>query len=113
MNSGRFGSLLLSYVDPDRTKIYLGAVMETQEEYDKQGWKVRGDDRQKTLNEIDRRCKDSAIPCVNELVELVQKEEDFVFYPVYKLGPQGIWSRGRVLLLGDAAHSVGCHTCFE
>jgi salicylate hydroxylase len=105
VNSGRFGSLLTSYVDPDRTKIYVGAVMEIKEENDKQGWRVRGNDRQKTLDEIERRYKDSAIPCVGELVE---KVEDFAFYPVYTLGPGGIWSRGRVLLLGDAAHGVGC-----
>jgi len=105
MNSGRFGSLLASYVDPDRTKIYLGAVMESPEENDKQGWRVRGNDRQKTLDEIDRRYKDSAIPCVDEFIK---RADDFIFYPVYKLGPGGIWSRGRVLLLGDAAHGVGC-----
>lgn len=105
MNSGRFGSLITSYVDPDRTKIYLGAVMETSDENDKQGWKVRGNDRQKTLDEINRRYKDSAIPCVDELFARV---DDFIFYPVYNLGPGGAWFRGRVLLLGDAAHGVGC-----
>lgn len=110
MNSGRFGSLLTSYVDPDRTKIYLGAVMETPEQNDKQGWKVRGSDRQKTLDEIDRRYSDSAIPCINELVKRV---DDFIFYPVYNLGPGGNWSRGRVLLLGDAAHGVGCSPSCE
>jgi salicylate hydroxylase len=104
MNSGRCGSLLTSYVDPDRTKIYLGAVMENREENDKQGWKVRGNDRQKTLSDINRRYKNSAIPCV---VELVNRTDDFVFYPVYEIGPGGVWSRGRVLLLGDAAHGVG------
>ena len=103
MNSGRFGSLLTSYVDPDRTRIYLSAVMEIREENDKQGWRVRGTDRQKTMDEIERRYKGSAIPCLDELVERV---DDFIFYPVYKLGPGGIWSRGRVLLLGDAAHGV-------
>lgn len=104
LNSGRFGSLLTSYFDPDRTKIYVGAVMEIKEENDKQGWRVRGNDRQKTMDEIERRYKNSALPCVDDLIEAV---EDFVFYPVYKLGPDGVWSRGRVLLLGDAAHCVG------
>lgn len=105
MNTGRSGALLASYVDPDRTKIYIGAAMETAEEKDKQGWKARGNDRQKTLDEIERRYKDTAIPCVNELVE---RADEFIFYPVYTLGPRGIWSRGRVLLLGDAAHGVSC-----
>jgi salicylate hydroxylase len=110
LNSGRFGSLLASYIDPDRTKIYLGAVMETPEQSDKQGWRVRGNNRQKTLDEIDRRYKDSAIPCVDELVK---RADDFIFYPVYKLGPGGIWSRGRALLLGDAAHGVCCSLFFD
>lgn len=105
MNSGQLGSLLTAYVDPDRTKIYLGAVMEIPDEKDRQGWKVRGKDRQKTLDEISRRFKASGIPCVNELVE---RAENIVFYPVYNLGPGGVWSRGRVLLLGDAAHGVSC-----
>jgi salicylate hydroxylase len=103
LNSGRFGSLLTSYFDPDRTKIYVGAVMEIKEENDKQGWRVRGNDSQKTVDEIERRYKNSALPCIDELIKGV---EDFVFYPVYKLSPGGIWSRGRVLLLGDAAHGV-------
>ena len=106
LNSGRFGSLLTSYVDEDRARIYVGAVMEIKEENDKQGWRVRGSDKEKTRQEIERRYNDSAIPCVGKLMERV---DDFVFYPVYKLGPGGIWSRGRVLLLGDAAHGV----CFS
>ncbi|KUJ12998.1 FAD/NAD(P)-binding domain-containing protein [Mollisia scopiformis] len=103
MNSGRFGSLLTSYVDPDRTKVYLGAVMEVREQNDRQGWKVRGSDRQKTLDEIKRRYRNTAILCVNQLV---QRADDFVFYPVYTLRAGGRWSRGRVLLLGDAAHCM-------
>jgi salicylate hydroxylase len=110
MNAGRFGSLLASYVDPDRTKIYLGAVMECPQQEDKQGWRVRGNDRQKTLDEIDRRYKGSAIPCVDELIK---RAHNFIFYPVYNLGPGGNWSRGRVLLLGDAAHGVGSSSSCE
>lgn len=110
MNSGRFGSMITSFVDPDRTKVYIGAVMSTPEESDKQGWKLRGNDRQKTMEEIERRYKGSAIPCLDELFERV---DDFVFYPVYNLGPGGIWSRGRVQLLGDAAHGVSCSSFYE
>ncbi|KAH6663022.1 hypothetical protein B0J14DRAFT_662385 [Halenospora varia] len=103
MNSGRFGSLLASYVDPDRTKIYISGVMSSPEENGKQGWKARGTDHQKTMAEIERRYKNSAIPCVDELVKRVK---EYIFYPVYKLGPHGSWSRGRILLLGDAAHGM-------
>jgi salicylate hydroxylase len=103
VNSSRFGTLLASYVNPDKSKIYLGATMETSEDNDKQGWRVRGADHERTLREVRRRYKDSAISCVNELVK---KVEAFTFYPVYNLGPGGQWVRGRVLLLGDAAHGA-------
>ena len=62
-------------------------------------------DRMKTMEEIQQRYKDCTIPCVDELVERV---DDFMFYPVYNLGPGGILSRGRLLLLGDATHAVSC-----
>ena len=47
----------------------------------------KGNDGQKAMDEIERRYKNSALPCVDELIKGV---EDFVFYLVYKLGPGGI-----------------------
>ncbi len=103
VNSGRYGSLLTSYIDFERTKIYLAAVMETPKQESKEGWKTRGKDREKTLSEINRRYKDSDLPC---LAEFIERADDFILFPVYNLGPGGEWMKGRVLLLGDAAHGV-------
>lgn len=103
MNSGQFGALLASYTDPERKRVYLGSVMETAEQASKEGWKARGADYEATAREIKRRYGGCAIPCIPQLLE---KVEDYIFYPVYRLAPEGIWSRGKVILLGDAAHGV-------
>lgn len=54
MNSGRFGSLLTSFVDPETTRIYLGDAMETRGDNDRQGCRVRGNDSRKTMEGIER-----------------------------------------------------------
>ena len=106
VNVSRFGALMTSYTDPERTNVYLAAVMETQEQGSKEGWKARGLDRERTLKEVQRRYTGSAFPC---LPELIAKVKDWIFYPVCLLGPGGKWSRERVVIIGDAAHGVCCH----
>jgi 2-polyprenyl-6-methoxyphenol hydroxylase-like FAD-dependent oxidoreductase len=103
MNVGRYGSLLSTYVDSDQAMMYLTAVMETEERESKEGWRARGLDHEKTVDEIRRRFADAAFPCLPELLERVK---EYIYYPVYKLSPGGTWSRGKVVLLGDAAHGV-------
>lgn len=101
--SGRFGTMLTSFIEEDREKIYLAATMEAIEKKDRREWKTCGDDTEVIMEEVRRRYQDSVLPCI---LPLVNKVDEFVFYPVYTLGPGGIWSRGRALLLGDAAHCV-------
>jgi salicylate hydroxylase len=103
LNSGRYGSLMTTYVDPERKMMSAGAVMEIPPQENKEGWKQRGQDHDATMKEITRRFEDSRLPC---LMEIVQRMEEPIFYPVYKLGPVGKWCKGKVLLLGDAAHGV-------
>ena len=103
VNAGRYGSLLTSYVDPERKRVYVAAVMQAAEQGSKEGWKARGKDHERTVREVKRRYRDSAFPC---LPELLGKVEEYTFYPVCKLEQGGKWSRGRILLLGDAAHGV-------
>lgn len=43
------------------------------------------------------------------LKELVRQTTSVKFYPVYRLPKGGSWSRGRCLLLGDAAHAMQPH----
>jgi salicylate hydroxylase len=103
-NAGRSGTLITSFIEENRKKIFLSAGMQAPEERDREGWKSRGQDHEATMEEVHRRYKDSVIPSI---IPLIEKVKEFIFYPIYKLGPEGTWSKGRVLLLGDAAHGVG------
>lgn len=104
VNTSRRGSLLISYYQPSRESIYLGAVMEVEEQASRESWKIRGADQQKMKEEIAERFHDAKIPCLGQMIREVG---DLCLYPVHILGPGGKWSRGKVMLLGDAAHAVG------
>lgn len=103
MNTSRRGSLLMSYYEPSQKMIYLAAVMEVEGQTSCESWKVRGADQQKIKEEIRERFRDARIPCLGQTI---QEVGDLCFYPIHKLGPSGKWSRGKVMLLGDAAHAV-------
>ncbi|KAL8692315.1 MAG: hypothetical protein Q9218_002632 [Villophora microphyllina] len=103
LNMSQTGSLIASYCDPEKRQIFLGAVMQTEEEKDQDGWRVRGADKDKLREELIGRFKDIQVPC---LKEMIAKVDDLSLYPVHKLTGGGTWSRGRVMLLGDAAHAM-------
>lgn len=109
LNSGRWGSLLTTYCNSDKTEIYLASVMEAPEQDSKEGWKSRGKDNDETVKDIKRRYGEAVFPCIPELIEKVHA---YNFYPCYRLEPGGKWSRGRVLILGDAAHGVSKSSFF-
>jgi 2-polyprenyl-6-methoxyphenol hydroxylase-like FAD-dependent oxidoreductase len=103
--SSRRGSLMYSYCDKEKTELYVAAVMETKEVEGKDGWRVKGGDQVALKKEVENRLGGE-----NEVGQAIQKLvdriEEWYLFPVYKIPPHGNWSRGRVLLLGDAAHAV-------
>ncbi|KAL8765741.1 MAG: hypothetical protein Q9194_006477 [Teloschistes cf. exilis] len=102
-NMSQNGSLIASYFNPDRRQIFLGALMQTEEEKDRDGWRVRGADQDRLREELKERFQDVKIPC---LMEMVGNVKELSLYPVHKLTGGGKWSRGSVMLLGDAAHAM-------
>ena len=103
LNMSRSGSMLTSFHDQEKSSVYLAAVMQLPGQDSKESWKARGADKDSTLQEIHRRYRDSAFPCIPEMIDQVT---EFVFYPVFALSAGGKWSRGNALLIGDAAHTV-------
>jgi 2-polyprenyl-6-methoxyphenol hydroxylase-like FAD-dependent oxidoreductase len=110
MYSGRKGSIMMSYHDLERKKLYVGAVMETAapsesegQSLERQGWKSKSSDKEEVRSDILERFGGSPEPLIDEVIEGV---EEWYLYPVYKLAPRGVWSRGRCIIVGDAAHAV-------
>ncbi|WEW57607.1 hypothetical protein PRK78_003074 [Emydomyces testavorans] len=103
MNSGRKGSLLISYFEPTYETIYLAAVTEAKEDLSKDGWNAVGKDQDLIKRNLTDRFGDAAFPCIKEMIS---KAENWFLYPVYKLAPHGKWATKRVILLGDAAHAM-------
>lgn len=99
------GILLSSYYEPTRTKTYLAHIMPMAEPDGgaRDGWKAAGEDKAAIRREIVETYQSGQ---VRGLQEVVSKCEDWHLYPVYVLPAGGRWHRGRVLLLGDAAHAV-------
>jgi 2-polyprenyl-6-methoxyphenol hydroxylase-like FAD-dependent oxidoreductase len=107
--TGRYGAMIVSFFDSRREKVFVGGVMGMKDQNGGvdggDGWKTKGSDKAYVEGEIRRRFGSSRVAGLAELLELV---DDWTLYPVYTLPPGGRWSRGRVLLLGDAAHAVSC-----
>ncbi|OCL04282.1 FAD/NAD(P)-binding domain-containing protein [Glonium stellatum] len=103
VHSGRFGSFLTSYCDAEKSRLYVGAVMETKDVGSREGWALKGKDQEVTKNEILRRFGGSSVPYIEGMVK---KVDSFILYPVYKLPPGGQWTTKHIILLGDAAHAM-------
>ena len=104
LNMSRYGTVLTTFIDPERTKLYLAVVMEIKAQVS-EAWRAEGSDHEAILEEIHRRYDKSSIPCIPEMINQLDNKDMFL-YPIFKLGPAGRWSRGRSILLGDAAHAV-------
>ncbi|MDI1490862.1 MAG: hypothetical protein OHK93_002067 [Ramalina farinacea] len=105
VNTSQSGSLIASYCTADKASMYFTALMQIESPTDtsRQGWRVRGADQESLRSDILARFKDGGIPCLKEMAE---KVGELCLYPVNKLEPNGVWGKGRVVLLGDAAHAM-------
>ncbi|KAH7136240.1 hypothetical protein EDB81DRAFT_693225 [Dactylonectria macrodidyma] len=105
MVSAQRGSLLMSFFEPTREKGYLGAIMPmamTEHEDEREGWKAVGEDQAALKHEIMTTFEGGKIKGLQPVIAACE----WFFYPVYMLPPGGVWNKGRILLLGDAAHAM-------
>jgi salicylate hydroxylase len=101
--TGRYGSLLLSYTDPEKTRLYLAAVMGTEDVGSREGWVVKGQDQVAMKQDLLKRFGGPTLPFLERFFEQI---DTLTLYPVFKLSDHGRWTSGRILLLGDAAHAM-------
>ncbi|EWY97386.1 hypothetical protein FOYG_02234 [Fusarium oxysporum NRRL 32931] len=100
---GEHGSFLMTYFEPSREEVYALAIMPMAENQDvREGWKALGEDKATLKRDIVAHFEKGSIKGLEPIIN----ESDWYFYPVYMLPPEGRWSKGRVLLLGDAAHAM-------
>ncbi|KAF2709911.1 FAD/NAD(P)-binding domain-containing protein [Pleomassaria siparia CBS 279.74] len=95
---GRLGSLL-----PANSRLYFSAVMGTQDVGSREGWTVKSMEQDALKEDLSRRFSGSTLPMMDEILRRISA---IALYPVYRLSENGIWSSGRMLLLGDAAHAM-------
>jgi 2-polyprenyl-6-methoxyphenol hydroxylase-like FAD-dependent oxidoreductase len=106
---GRYGAMVVSFFEQKRREVFVGAVMNMRNESEgpegasKDGWRTRGADKEYVKAEVQKKFGTSAVV---GLREMLNKVDDWTLYPVYMLPSGGRWSKGRILLLGDAAHTV-------
>ncbi|PKX89686.1 FAD-dependent oxidoreductase [Aspergillus novofumigatus IBT 16806] len=99
----RYGSVMTTFCDHARELVYVVVLMRTEEQGSREGWKLLEKDQEMVRKEGRRITQQSAIPDAEKFIEAV---EDWTFYPIYLLPPNGQWATDRVLLLGDAAHAM-------
>ncbi|KAM0720838.1 hypothetical protein Q7P37_003123 [Cladosporium fusiforme] len=99
------GVLISSYYEPTRQDIFFAHVrkMAEQSTAERDGWQLLGKDQEAVRKEVMETYKGGR---VNGLESTIAKCESWQIYPIYKLPPGGRWHKGRVLLLGDAAHAM-------
>ncbi|KAM0708509.1 hypothetical protein Q7P35_005161 [Cladosporium inversicolor] len=99
------GTLITSFYEPTRQDIFFAHVrkMAENDAVNRDGWHLVGEEQEAVKTEV---VEAYTTGRVNGLDEVFAKCEKWQIYPIYKLPPQGRWHKGRVLLLGDAAHAM-------
>ena len=72
----------------------------------REGWSAQGADEAGIRRKMGETFSGGALPYLGSIID---RCEQWLFYPVYMLAPGGAWAKGRALLLGDAAHAVSWH----
>ncbi|KAJ4165313.1 hypothetical protein LMH87_006950 [Akanthomyces muscarius] len=108
LQHGAESLLLARHQPPDQQdSLYLAAVMsvraDTESSSSREGWAVQGADKEGLRRRMQDMFAGGGIGC---LEEMVARCDDWFFYPVHMLPEGGLWSKGRLLLLGDAAHAM-------
>lgn len=100
------GTLITSYYEPTRQDIFFAHVrkMSEHDAVDRDGWHLVGEDQEVVRKEVMETYTTHGR--VKGIGNVIDKCDKWQIYPIYQLPPQGRWCRGRVLLLGDAAHAV-------
>jgi 2-polyprenyl-6-methoxyphenol hydroxylase-like FAD-dependent oxidoreductase len=99
------GTLITSYFEPTRQDIFFAHVrkMAENDAVNRDGWHLVGEEQEAVKTEVVEAYTNGRVNGIDEVFERCDKWQ---IYPIYKLPPQGRWHKGRVLLLGDAAHAV-------
>ena len=99
------GTLITSYFEPTRQDIFFAHVrkMAENDAVNRDGWHLVGEEQEAVKTEVVEAYTKGRVNGIDEVFERCDKWQ---IYPIYKLPPQGRWHKGRVLLLGDAAHAV-------
>lgn len=93
----------MSYCGPGKEKVFVGAVMEVKApEGDRDGWRGKGAMGAEAKKELVERFG-GGDPVLKAVVEGVK---EWSFFPVWVMPNGGTYWRGRVVLVGDAAHAV-------
>ncbi|KAL5002917.1 hypothetical protein BDV10DRAFT_156564 [Aspergillus recurvatus] len=108
----RHGDLLGSYCDRNHATLFLAAIVQIKETllpgYRLDGYHITDPRHRVAIHaalqkEIHSRFSSSGIPWIRDVANL---KTNWMLYPVYQVRPGGRWWKGRVILLGDAAHAM-------
>ena len=99
------GLLFATYYESTKKKVCFASLMpmDQPDSESRDGWKTKGKDHEDVREKITGLYSEGK---VKGLAEFIDRCESWELYPIYILPGEGKWARGRVFLLGEAAHAV-------